>query len=199
MKLHKSGIHPPDPRFQSGSAPVTLPDQFLNVHQSGSAFVALPKYSMNLHQSEPGEASCEGLYHSISAMTTRKESWFTLPPSKTDIYNGRLKTQDLRCRKLSFIYNSLSCVLSLVSCVLSLINSDYFHYLAWIAESFNTNVLQHFHQKKMITSITYTLQIHYHIHYLAQKSRTIENPENCDYILKTENRKLKTKFPWLLK
>ena len=44
----------------------------------------------------------------------------------------------------------------------------------------------------MITSITYTLQIYYHIRYLAQKSGIIENPETVDYILKTENRKLKT-------
>ncbi len=86
-------------------------------------------------------------------------------------------------------------VSSLKSDVLGLVNSDYSHYLVWIAKPFNTNVLQHFHQKNMITSITYTLLIHYYIHYLAQKSRTIENPETVDYIPKTDNRKLKTKTP----
>jgi hypothetical protein len=54
--------------------------------------------------------------------------------------------------------------------------ADYFHYLAWSAEPFNINVLQHFHQKIMITSITYTIAIHYYMHYLAKKSRTRRKP-----------------------
>ena len=65
----------------------------------------------------------------------------------------------------------------------SLLKSDYSHYLVWIAKSFNTNVLQHFHQKIMITYITYSIENDYYIHYLSQKSENLE----------TENREPKTK------
>jgi hypothetical protein len=63
-------------------------------------------------------------------------------------------------------------VSSLKSDVLCLLNSDYCHYLAWIAKPFNNNALQHFHQEKMITSITYSLANDYYIHYL-QRNRKI--------------------------
>jgi hypothetical protein len=63
-------------------------------------------------------------------------------------------------------------VSSLKSDVLCLNNSDYFHYLVWIAESFNTNVLQHFHQKIMTTSITYTIANDYYMHYLLEDRKT---------------------------
>jgi len=62
--------------------------------------------------------------------------------------------------------------------------SDYSHYLVWIAEPFNTNVLQHFHQKIMITSITYTIANDYYIHYLRRNRKTCK--------LRTDNRKLKS-------
>ena len=42
------------------------------IREGGSRGYQLPEYSMKLHQSGPGEAHCEGLYHSILAMTTRK-------------------------------------------------------------------------------------------------------------------------------
>ena len=52
--------------------------------------------------------------------------------------------------------------------------AHYSHYLLWIAKPFNTNVLQHFHQKIMITSITYSIENDYYIHYLSQKSKNLE-------------------------
>ncbi len=63
------------------------------------------------------------------------------------------------------LFHRRSCVLSLVSCVLSLVSnkSDYSHYLVWIAETLNTNVLQHFHQEIMITYITYTVANDYYM------------------------------------
>jgi hypothetical protein len=77
-----------------------------------------------------------------------------------------------------------------VSWVLSLNNSDYYHYLVWIAESFNTNVLQHFHQKIMITSITYLTSNDYYIHYL-QRNRKTRKPrteaENWDPVITSTN------------
>ena len=74
-----------------------------------------------------------------------------------------------------------SCVLRLESCVLGLVNSDYSHYLVWIAKPFNTNVLQHFHQEKMITSITYSTANDYYTHYLQRNRKTCK--------LRTDNRK----------
>jgi hypothetical protein len=56
-----------------------------------------------------------------------------------------------------------------------------------MAEPFNTNVLQHFHQRIMITYITYTIAIYYYMRYLAIETENLGNPENCE--LKTENRK----------
>ena len=50
--------------------------------------------------------------------------------------------------------------------------ADYSHYYVWIAEPFNTNVLQHFHQKIMITSITYTIANDYYIHHLQRNRKT---------------------------
>ena len=120
-------------------------------------------------------------------LLANSDSHFSLQKSINIIGDAGLKTQDAEDSFSSAIQCLESCFLSLESCVLCLIKSDYFHYLVWIAEPFNTNVLQHFHQKIMITSITYTLPIHYYMHYLAQKSKTIENPENCDYIPKTDN------------
>ena len=109
-------------------------------------------------------SSC-GIYH--CRPDTVGGPRFTFSPSKTDIYNGRLKTQDpgLKIQKI---------LLSPGSCVLCLNNSDYFHYSVWIAKPFNANVLQHFHQKKMITSITYSIENDYYIHYLSQKSKNLE-------------------------
>ncbi len=62
----------------------------------------------------------------------------------------------------------------------------YFHYLVWIAEPFNTNVLQHFHQKIMITSITYSIENDYYIRYLAIGTQNLGS-------LLTQGRKPKTK------
>ena len=42
----------------------------------------------------------------------------------------------------------------------------------WIAESPNPNVLWHFHQKIVITCITYTIATHYYMHYLSKKPKT---------------------------
>jgi hypothetical protein len=72
----------------------------------------------------------------------------------------------------SSLLSPASCVLSLESCVLSLNNSDHSHYLVWIAKPFNTNGLQHFHQKIMITYITYTIANHYYMHYLQRNRKT---------------------------
>ena len=85
-------------------------------------------------------------------------------------------------------------VLRLESCVLSLVSSksDYFHYLVWIAKSFNTNVLQHFHQEIMTTSITYSIANHYYMHYLQGNRQPIENLSKT---LKTVDCILKTKIP----
>ncbi len=80
----------------------------------------------------------------------------------------------------------------LKSCVLSLNNSDYSHYLVWTAKPFNTNVLQHFHQKIMITSITYSIENDYYIRYLAIGTQNLGSPKTQGWKLKTENRKLKT-------
>jgi len=63
--------------------------------------------------------------------------------------------------------------------------ADYSHYLVWIAEPFNTNVLQHFHQKIMITYITYTIAIYYYMRYLAIETQNLGS-------LLTQGRKLKT-------
>ena len=54
----------------------------------------------------------------------------------------------------------------------SLFKVDYSHYLVWIDEPFNTNVLQHFHQKIMITSITYSIANHYYMRYLQRNRKT---------------------------
>ena len=86
--------------------------------------------------------------------------------------DSRRKTQDSRWRRFSLICNSVSCVLSPVSWVLSLNKSDYSHYYVWIAKPFNTNVLQHFHQRIMTTHITYSILI-----LLCRLlSKEIENP-----------------------
>jgi hypothetical protein len=63
-------------------------------------------------------------------------------------------------------------LLCLESCVLSPENSDYSHYLVWTAKPFNTNVLQHFHQKIMITYITYSTANDYYTHYLQRNRKT---------------------------
>ena len=127
------------------------------------------------------------IFHAILQNTNDAvgKSTFTFLPSKTDKYNGRRKTQDLRCRRFSFICHSVSWayVLSLVSWVLRLSKSDYSHYLVWTAKPFNKNVLQHFHQEIMTTSITYSIANDYYMHYLSQKSKNLE----------TENWKPKTK------
>ena len=64
-----------------------------------------------------------------------------------------------------------------MSCVLCLVSnkSDYSHYYVWIAEPFNTNVLQHFHQKIMITYITYTIANHYYMRYLAIEAENLQS------------------------
>ena len=104
------------------------------------------------------------------------------------IGDTRPKTQDSRRRILSSICNPVSWVLRLESWVLSLNNSDYSHYLVWIAKPFNTNVLQHFHQEKMITSITYSTANDYYIHYLQRNRKTCRlrpdnrKPRSGDYL-----------------
>ena len=50
--------------------------------------------------------------------------------------------------------------------------ADYSHYYVWIAKPFNTNVLQHFHQKILVTSITYTTANDYYMHYLQRSRKT---------------------------
>jgi hypothetical protein len=74
--------------------------------------------------------------------------------------------------------------------------ADCSHYLVWIAKPFNTNVLQHFHQEIMTTYITYSIANDYYMHYLQRNQEPIEDPwktlKTVDFILKTENRKLKT-------
>ncbi len=64
--------------------------------------------------------------------------------------------------------------------------ADYSHYLVWTVKLFNNNVLQHFHQKIMITSITYSIANHYYKHYLAKNREPVENPENISCRPKTE-------------
>ena len=121
---------------------------------------------------------CLAVHYRRDIPDTVGKSRFTFLPSKADIYNGRCKTQDAE-DSFSFAIQCLeSCVLCLESN-----KSDYSHYLVWIAKPFNTNVLQHFHQKIMITYITYTILIHYYMHYLTEKSKVRK--------LRTGNRKLK--------
>ncbi len=59
-----------------------------------------------------------------------------------------------------------------------------------VAKPFNTNVLQHFHQEIMTTSITYSIANHYYMHYLQRNQKPIEDPsktlKTVDFILKTE-------------
>ncbi len=61
-----------------------------------------------------------------------------------------------------------------------------------MAESFNTNVLQHFHQKNMITYITYSLANDYYIRYLATETQNLGSLLTQGRKPKTENQKLKT-------
>jgi hypothetical protein len=93
--------------------------------------------------------------------------------------------KDLRLRMQKILFHLRSSVLSLVS-----IKSDYSHYLVWTANPFNTNVLQHSHQKIMTTSITYSTANDYYMHYLQRNQKPIEDPwktlKNIDFILKTE-------------
>jgi len=106
------------------------------------------------------------------------DSHFSLQKPIYIIGDAGLKTQDAE-DSFSFAIQCLeSCVLSLVSN-----KSDYSHYLVQIAKPFNTNVLQHFHQKIMITSITYSLANNYYMHYLQRNRKTCK--------LRTGNRKLK--------
>ncbi len=84
---------------------------------------------------------------------------FTFLHPRIDIYiigDAGLKTQDAQ----DSLSSAIQC---LESCVLYLSKSDYSHYLVWIAEAFNTNVLQHFHQKIMTTYITYTIANDYYM------------------------------------
>jgi hypothetical protein len=86
----------------------------------------------------------------------------------------------------SFVF-AIQC---LKSCVLSLNNSDYSHYLVCMAESFKTNVLQHFHQKIMITSITYPIANHYYMHYLQRNRKTCKprtEAENGNPVITSSN------------
>ena len=53
--------------------------------------------------------------------------------------------------------------------------ADYLHYYVWIAEPFNTNVLQHFHQQIMITYITYTIANHYYMRYLSIETESLQS------------------------
>ena len=94
--------------------------------------------------------------------------------------------EGLRLRMQKILLHLPFSVLSLASCVLSLNKFDYSHYLVWIDEPFNTNVLQPFYQKIMITYITYTILIHYYIHYLTEKSETRK--------LRAGNRKLESRY-----
>ena len=62
------------------------------------------------------------------------------------------------------------------------------HCLVWIAKPLNTNVLQHFHQKIMTTSITYSIENHYYMHYFQRNQEPIGNPsktlKTVDFTLK---------------
>jgi len=95
------------------------------------------------------------------------------------IGDARPKTQDAEDSFSFAIQHLESSVLRLESCM-----SDYSHYLVWIAEPFNTNVLQHFHQQIMITFITYSIANHYYMHYLQRNRKTCK--------LRTDNRKLES-------
>jgi hypothetical protein len=105
------------------------------------------------------------------------DSHFPLQEPIYIIGDAGLKTQDAE-DSFSFAIQCLE------PCVLCLNKSDYFHYLVWIAEPFNTNVLQHFHQKIMITSITYAIANDYYMHYLQGNRKTCK--------LRTDNRKLRS-------
>ena len=78
----------------------------------------------------------------------------------------------------------ITCHPSLVTLITS---PDY----VWIAESLNLthdlDVLWYFHQKNMITSITYTIANCYYMHYLAIETESLES-------LKTKGQKLKTEI-----
>ena len=76
------------------------------------------------------------------------------------------------------------CKLGWISIQVDSDKADYSHYLVWIAESFNTNVLQHFRQRIMTTSITYSTANDYYMHYLQRNRKTCK--------LRTDNRKLRS-------
>jgi PhoPQ-activated pathogenicity-related protein len=84
----------------------------------------------------------------------------------------RLETSDSRLTSHVSYHSLLVTRYYLASWLLCLENSDYSYYLVCMAEPFNNDVLQHFHQKIMITSITYSIANHYYIHYLRGNRKT---------------------------
>jgi hypothetical protein len=64
------------------------------------------------------------------------------------------------------------------------------HYLVWIAGSFNTNGLQHFHQKIMTTYITYTTPNDYYMPTYRRNRKTCKlrtEAENWDPVITSTN------------
>ncbi len=74
--------------------------------------------------------------------------------------------------------------------------ADYSHYYAWIAESLNTKVLQHFHQKIMTTYITSSTANDYYMPTYRRNRKPCKlktdsrKPRTDNRKLKTDNRKL---------
>ena len=111
-------------------------------------------------------------------LLANSDSHFSLQKPISIIGDAGPKAQDAE----DFLSSAIQC---LESCVLCPNKSDYSHYLVWIAKPFNTNVLQHSHQKIMITFITYTIANDYYICYLAIETQNLGS-------LLTQGRKLKT-------